>query len=550
MTRRLRFGLEALTFSISAVLLMVILLAQTQPANSFGGQQASRSADATGPLAWLLHSSVDLGPAHNQRVSTVVALRARTRPTQLLAWAARAGLQVSWQPGADWSEVSGTVRSIAAAFGVSVHDYRGRQGQVFYASAQQVNVPGGIRSDVVQVGRILSFVPHRSATRALAGPRLSLAKTGLNPSQLLTAYSASSIVAQGYTGKGSTVVFFEWASANQSDLDSFSKAAGLPQFSPILVGGPFDDSSAAGDETLLDLEVVHAIVPDARLVLVNAYTTLQHQTGGAVGVAIGKMFQATDQQFPGAVWSLSIDWGCDRMYTAADVLPVEAALEQAEAHGTTAFDASGDTGGLECKGGHDYSTPPSQSDVGVDAVGALPAMTSVGGTRLSTDASGRWAGEQVWDQSALSQGTGGGVSHYLARPSWQQAQGIQYTRDNTHRLVPDISADADPETGVMTVQGGRAGPGGGTSQAAPIWAGLTTVMDEYLLSHGGHLIGAINPLLYQIARGASLPAFHDVTLGGNAVDLAAPGYDLVTGLGTPIVSNLVADLLVTETGKS
>ena len=91
--------------------------------------------------------------------------------------------------------------------------------------------------------------------------------------------------------------------------------------------------------------------------------------------------------------------------------------------------------------------------------------------------------------------------------------------------------------------------GGGTSQSAPIWAGLAAVMDQYLIAHGGRPLGAVNPLLYRVASGAVRPAFRDVSLGANAVDVATPGYDLVTGLGPPNVDNLVRNLLDIQTGS-
>src|SRR3546814_11144028 len=75
--------------------------------------------------------------------------------------------------------------------------------------------------------------------------------------------------------------------------------------------------------------------------------------------------------------------------------------------------------------------------------------------------------------------------------------------------------------------------------SAPIWAGLAAVMNQYLLANGGRLIGDLNPQLYRMAESAPLPAFRDVTLGGNVVADAGPGYDLVTGLGTPTVDNRV-----------
>jgi kumamolisin len=90
--------------------------------------------------------------------------------------------------------------------------------------------------------------------------------------------------------------------------------------------------------------------------------------------------------------------------------------------------------------------------------------------------------------------------------------------------------------------------GAGTSQAAPIWAALTALMNQYLQAHGGHPVGDLNPLLYRVAEGARLPGFHNVIPGGNAVDVAVPGYDLVTGLGTPNADNLVRDLLDIQKG--
>ncbi|MCA9861560.1 MAG: hypothetical protein KC432_01005, partial [Thermomicrobiales bacterium] len=82
--------------------------------------------------------------------------------------------------------------------------------------------------------------------------------------------------------------------------------------------------------------------------------------------------------------------------------------------------------------------------------------------------------------------------------------------------------------------------------AAPVWAGFTALMNELLVRNGGTLIGHLNPLLYRIAAGAPRPAFQDITEGSSAVTLAGPGYDLVTGLGTPNVENLLADLFVQQ----
>jgi kumamolisin len=260
------------------------------------------------------------------------------------------------------------------------------------------------------------------------------------------------------------------------------------------------------------------------------------------------MFDSADRQFPGAVWSLSIGWGCEALLTATDLKPVQSALVRAQSHGTSAFDASGDTAGLECKGGPNWSAPPGPADIGLDAIASLPAMTSVGGTALSTDRNGRWLAEQAWVDSPLSQGTSGGVSALFPRPAWQRRVSAARDPDRESRLTPDVSAVADPITGVRIRFDGQDLVGAGTSQSAPIWAALTTIMNQYLLANGGQRLGDLNPLLYRVAAGANAPGFRDVSLGGNAVDLSTPGYDLVTGLGTPDVDGLVHDLLDIQKG--
>jgi kumamolisin len=222
-------------------------------------------------------------------------------------------------------------------------------------------------------------------------------------------------------------------------------------------------------------------------------------------------------------------------------------LAAAQRNGTSAFDASGDTAGLECKGGDEWSAPPGADDIGLDAVASLPEMTSVGGTTLSTGPRGQWVAEHAWVDSPLSQGTSGGVSALFDRPDWQSR--LTVGRDAEHqRLTPDVAAVADPFTGVRFIFKQQEVMGGGTSQSAPIWAALTVLMNQYLVANGGRPLGNVNPLLYRVAAGSNLPGFRDVRRGGNAVDVAQPGYDLVTGLGSPNTYNLARNLLDLQKG--
>ena len=500
-----------------------------------------RAATIGGPYARLLSSSTDLGPSRREHAQLTVALRDAKHPQPLMQWADDHGLAVRWQPGADWAIVEGDAPAVAEAFDVSVHDYRGRQGEVFYASPSQPEVPQAVRATVSDLGRILGFTPHRQA-RPWMIP-LDVPLHGLTPNHLLTAYNASQLAAEGFTGKGQTIAIFAFHGFDQTDLDDFTTQYGLPPLKPIVLGGMPDDSNGA--ETVMDLQVAHAVAPDAQKVVVNARPTLE---GGRTYERIAEMFDSVDRQFPGAVWSLSIGWGCDALITATDLKPVQAALARAHAHGTTAFDASGDTASLECKGGPNWSSPPGPDDIGLDAVASLPGMTSVGGTTLSTDEGGEWQSEQAWFDSPMSQGSSGGVSKLFPRPAWQYDVYAKRDPNYESRLTPDVSAVADPFTGVRIRFDQQDLVGAGTSQAAPIWAGLTAVMNQYLLANGGRALGDINPLLYRVAAGANRPGFRDVGLGASAVDVATPGYDLVTGLGSPNVGGLVRDFLDIQRG--
>lgn len=497
----------------------------------------------TGPFAALLASSTDLGRSRAADAQLTVTLAAADRPSAVMDWAEARNLRVRWRSGDDWAIVEGAAQDIARAFDVPVRDYRGPKGQLFYASPAQPSVPRPLRGSVTEVGRIMSYTPHHTKVSGLAPGffPLDVPKGGLTPTGLLEVYNATPLADAGFTGKGATIVFFAFDGAEQDDLDMFADTSGLPQFTPIWVGGKPEETRG---ETAMDLQVAHAIAPDAQLVVVNARPTVE---GDGAYEKIGRLFESVDQQFPGAVWSLSIGWGCEKLVTAADLAPVHAALTAAQENGTSAFDASGDNGGLECKGGDEWSSPPGADDIGLDSIASLPTMTAVGGTTLSTGPRGQWRAEHAWVDSPLSHGSSGGVSQLFDRPEWQKELTVDRDTEG-RRLSPDVAAVADPFTGVRFIYNQREVLGGGTSQAAPIWAALTVLMNQYIVANGGRPLGNLNPQLYRVAAGSNLPGFRDVRRGGNAVDLAQPGYDLVTGLGSPNTYNLARNLLDLQTG--
>ncbi|NTY60831.1 S8 family serine peptidase [Mycolicibacterium sphagni] len=523
----------------TAILIAAVLLVVATASGPSVWRLTPGAPVISGPFAALLAASTNLGPSRANDAQLTVTLRGSARPAALIDWATAHRLAVRWQPGENFAFVTGAADGIADAFGVPVHDYRGAHGQVFYASPRQPVPPPALRDDVTGVGRILGYLPHRMARPVFP---LDVPRPGLTPQHLLTAYNATPLVDAGYRGAGQTVVFFSFDGFDQRDLDMFADTWALPRFTPEVVGGPLAPPEG---EAVMDLEVAHAIAPEARLVVVNARHTIE---GDGTFEKIARMFDDAAGRFPASIWSLSIGWGCEALVNAADVAPVRSSLTNAHRRGITVFDASGDTAGLECKGGRDWSAAPGPNDVGVDTIASLPEVTSVGGTTLYTDADGRWMDERAWIDVPMSQGSSGGVSRLFARPDYQR--GITIARDTDHRLVPDVAAVADPFTGVQIIFGQNKRIGGGTSQAAPIWAGLTVLMNQYVLDNGGRPLGDINPLLYRAARGSNRPGFHDVTMGGNAVDNPNPGYDLVTGLGSPITFSLAQNLLDAQKAQS
>jgi kumamolisin len=513
---------------------------------------ASQTDDrAALPLAasntpYLLSASTDLGPSKASDVQALVSLPTGARPTTLYRWAASHRLHVAWHPRDLWAMVHGAAPAMARGFAVPIHDYRSHSGTLFYSAEHPARVPVALRRAITGVGTISSYIPKPRTV--FPGIYQDVPRGGLTPTELLNVYDAAPLSKSGFTGKGQTIVFFEIDGYRPSDLNTFARDAGLPPLKPVLDTAQ-PGGKAEGQETVLDLEVAHAIVPQARLVVFNMLDYLNVKSFAQLGVNIGKAYSAVDRKYPGAIWSLSIILGCNRNYQSADMAPMQQALATALGHGSTAFVASGDAGGFECKGGADYGDPPAETDIGVNGLAEIPAMTSVGGTALSTDAQGHWIDEQTWTQSATQQGTGGGIATNVPRPPWQQATGISAIQNTANRLVPDVAADADPFTGVKIFMQGKPATGGGTSQAAPIWAAFTVQMNQYLAAHGGHRIGDINPLLYKIA--ANTPsAFHDITLGGSAVYAAQRGYDMTTGLGSPNVGVLAGAILKAQGGAS
>jgi kumamolisin len=301
----------------------------------------------------------------------------------------------------------------------------------------------------------------------------------------------------------------------QADLDGFSARNGLPKIvvsDVSVLGGTNSPGGAADVEVLLDIEVVAA----AYFYATNTMPTI-------------KMFWAPNQfqSFEAVVKAavaagcdvLSISWGSDEKRWQANAPGVaeslEAAIAQAAQAGMVVFVASGDN-----------SSGDSDPGANVDMPSACPHAIGCGGTTKV-----RGSEETVWGKgNPTGEGTGGGFSNIFPMPQWQIDNGAPSgpsLNPKDSRMVPDVAANADPETGYLVVIRGDEQPIGGTSAVAPLYSGLFAAF--------GKQLGFIGQSLWQ-----NPSAFTDIVSGSNGSFSAAPGPDPCTGLGVPIGTALAS----------
>jgi hypothetical protein len=297
---------------------------------------------------------------------------------------------------------------------------------------------------------------------------------------------------------------------------------------------PAIDPAGAGTnnwemETALDVEWAHAISPGAQIVLVEADSQSLSDLMTAVKTAAG---------LPG-VSVVSMSWG---FVEGLDVLAQDEAVY--DSYLTT---PAGHTGVTFVASTGDYGA----------AVPLYPAMSpnvvAVGGTTLTLNADNSYGNEVGWgaysNALGLFLGSGGGLSQFEAEPAFQQ--GVQSTGSRT---APDVSLLADPATGAWIADPYNFGADspwemvGGTSLSAPAWGGLLALIDQGRVAAGKVTLGTAGPTEAQTALyGLNAADFHDITSGSNGYS-AGPGYDLVSGLGSPVADRLVSDLVAYSGG--
>jgi subtilase family serine protease len=343
----------------------------------------------------------------------------------------------------------------------------------------------------------------------------------------------------------------EQATDIRQDLAAFDSEFRLPA-APIQVVNSLAHAaspSEAAAQAVSDVEIVHAVAPAATLRVVLLPVNAADSPAKATADMLAGLRLAVSGTDVAAIdWSLG-----EHFFTKAQAAQMHSILLGAEAHHVTVVAASGDNGGFS-------DTPFGETPVAeVSLPASDPLVLAVGGTTLTVNpATGGYLSETVWNGyggfSESSGASGGGFSHLYGRPAYQDGvRGI-----SAKRGVPDVAADAAQQYNMSIVMtaGTKAAitSASGTEAAAPLWAGLIALADQY--AH--HDLGFVNPAIYSIGRGSSYhSAFHDITTGSNIQTMpypagtagypARPGWDAATGWGSPNAQALVP-LLARQAG--
>lgn len=496
-------------------------------------------------LAALLEQLYDPASTNFHRFLTLEQFTQQFGPTEseyqsVLNFIATNGLTVlGTYPHRELVDVSGSVADIEKAFHTTLRIYRHpTERRDFYAPEVEPSI-----NPSIPIGSISGledyYRPIPGALRQAGGPRApgngsGPGGTSYRGKDFRIAYVPNVTL----NGAGQYVGLIEFDGYFQSDITSYETQAGLPNVPltiiPLAGSAGFPDNNTNYVlEVSLDMEMAISMAP--------GLSGLYVFEGNNFNSELGSMVTNTQiKQFSSSWFGFSFNSTGDGF------------LQQLAAQGQTFFQASGD--------GDSYTqiiTGPADE----------PWMTVVGGTSLTMDAIGsNYVSETVWNagfqvpgwnlNGAYTNGTkvggywgsGGGVSSTYSIPTWQQGVNLTAVGGSTSkRNIPDVALTAS-NVWVTYFNGLSSGTVGGTSCAAPLWAGFAALVNQQCATAGKPSIGFLNPALYAIGESGS-GCFHDITTGNDAWPgntgsySAAVGYDLCTGWGTPTPNliNALAD---------
>lgn len=436
-------------------------------------------------------------------------------------------------------DVTGQTADVERAFHFKLYRFQHpTEARTFYAPDADPSVPAELAvADMQGLSDYFKPRPRKHRGAAPAGqPRSGTAPDGSGDffgNDYRNAYAPGVTL----TGAGQSVGLFEWDGFFASDVEAYASLAGngrtnIP-VNPILLGGfngkPSTGVNADSGEVSLDIEVSMAMAPGLAAIYSFEGSASTSQNTILSAMASSNM-----------VKNLSCSWG----WPGPDGATTESIFMQMASQGQTFFNASGDTDA--------FTQPATTSANGVDnpAADNSPSddawVIQVGGTALSMNGSGlSYASEKVWNDGGGT-GSSGGVSGYFAIPSWQTNTSMALNGGSTNwRNIPDVAAEAEEDQFMVynnygaTFNANEDG-WGGTSFAAPQWAGFMALVNQQAAEYGWPSLGFVNPAFYAIGNGANYTnCFHDTTSGNNEWNksktsyVAKAGYDLCTGWGSP-----------------
>jgi kumamolisin len=525
---------------LSVLVTALVACSSAQPAAQAGAQSPKPGllGASQPPLASAIGAATRLGPAGSTtevhlslglkvrdqaRLAALLAAGGRVSPgeyaaefgadpalvRQAVAVLEASGLAASWQPGSSLIQADGPAPAASALLRVDIEEYRLPDGTTFYATLERPYLEPRLALVVAEVTGLDSY---RRARIAAVRPG------GMKPTDVLLFYNLQGLRDRGLDGSGQTVLFPELDDLpNLNDLNKFAGEFGLPAYDSLLTvkrDPSWGTPEKPQGEAALDLELVHEIAPKAKLVVYMS----------------GPQFSFLDRAFDrmvtdnlGSIISESLG-ACEAEVSSGHRDLSASIQDRAVAQGISHFVATGDSGAYTCG----QNQPPAAA-----FPSTLPTVTAVGGTTVFESQSGAYYRESAWGGPVEEAGTGGGPSIYYPVPDWQKS--VAQSMGHGNRQVPDVSADADPNTGYHIVFGGNDIQIGGTSASTPVWAGTVALINQDLKAKGMREVGFANPALYWMGVNQSkFPAkpFHDVTTGNNLAYEAGQGWDFATGWGS------------------
>ncbi len=455
---------------------------------------------------------------------------------QLRTWLTSEGLTITREsPYILWLE--GSFDAAARTFSMGF-DFRQEDRLRLYRPNREPDVPEWAVSwiaGIVGLENVARLFPHMRTPRHTE--QLANGGQGFFPADLETAYH---FPAQ-YDGSGQTIGLLEFSNGySTSDVESFWQSMNVkaPSLTFVSVDGtPNDGGTSSVDmEATLDVEWAGAMAPGAKLVVYEASSGTSDQSFG-LSVLKALDYAIHDRTHGPSVLSISYGDGESRFPTS-EMQAWDAAIAEGALLGITTFVASGDQGAY---GLHGTGWPIPH----VDAPANCPHAVAVGGTHLELNADGSIRLETGWTDTNNNGASGGGISQVFPVPSYQAHLALPVkSGDKAGRGVPDVAANADPDTGYAVVFQGAATVIGGTSAASPVWAALWARLNQARAQAQKGPVGFANADLYNLGNTST---FHDITSGNNSYGPVSgydctPGWDAVTGWGSPDAARLIGEL--------